>query len=309
MTTSETTPLIPRLGGEPKSKGKLGQCAENIVSVENRVLFTGFLVTLSFSFTQVPLFYVFHLMTCEVYWEDKPPFEGPGDRCSQDAIASNTALQYSILGMSTTFCGTINLLLTGWMVKKLGPRAALMVQTVVPAIRVATQILGVVAGGASGMLIIQTTQLITIIGGPAGYILVVNIFVSEVCEPLRRTAVFGKLQGAIMLGQSIGFLVGGMIGDTWDIRAPFDTAFVAFLTSSIWIGMALPYISPEEMPGNKNSGAVSGFFAPLKVLVPQKIRLSDGRLKKHYGIIFLAIGIFVGVVSHLPWLCCLEISC
>lgn len=44
-----------------------------------------------------------------------------------------------------------------------------MIQVVVPAIRVATQILGVVAGKTTGMLIIQCTQLITVIGGPAGY--------------------------------------------------------------------------------------------------------------------------------------------
>jgi hypothetical protein len=63
----------------------------------------------------------------------------------------------------------LNLFLAGWIVKKVGPRAALLIQTLVPAIRVATQILGVIAGGKAGMLIIQCTQLITIIGGPAGY--------------------------------------------------------------------------------------------------------------------------------------------
>lgn len=55
------------------------------------------------------------------------------------------------------------------MVKKFGPRTALMAQTFVPAIRVATQILGVVAGKRTGMIIIQSTQLITILGGPVGY--------------------------------------------------------------------------------------------------------------------------------------------
>lgn len=66
--------------------------------------------------------------------------------------------------------GTINLFVAGWTVKKFGPRAALLVQTVVPAIRVSAQILGVVAGRSAGMLIIQATQLITIVGGPAGYV-------------------------------------------------------------------------------------------------------------------------------------------
>ncbi len=36
--------------------------------------------------------------------------------------------------------------------------------------------------------------------------LVANIIAGEVVEPLRRTAVFGMLQGSIMLGQGIGYL-------------------------------------------------------------------------------------------------------
>ena len=63
----------------------------------------------------------------------------------------------------------MNLFITGWAVKKFGPRLALMVQIFVPAIRVATQILGVVAGNRAGIIIFQCTQLITILGGPVGY--------------------------------------------------------------------------------------------------------------------------------------------
>lgn len=44
-------------------------------------------------------------MTCDSYYDTHPPFEGPGDRCSRDEIAAGTATQFSILGMSTTFCG------------------------------------------------------------------------------------------------------------------------------------------------------------------------------------------------------------
>lgn len=65
--------------------------------------------------------------------------------------------------------GTLNLFVTGLVVKKYGPRFALVLQTVVPAIRVATQVLGVIAGGEAGIMIIQVTQLITILGGPSGY--------------------------------------------------------------------------------------------------------------------------------------------
>lgn len=108
-------------------------------------------------------------MVCEDYYSHHSPFDGVGDRCNRNDIAAETATQFSILGMTTTFCGTINLFVAGWTVKKFGPRLALMVQILVPAIRVATQILAVMAGGATGITIFQCTQLITVIGGPAGY--------------------------------------------------------------------------------------------------------------------------------------------
>ncbi|KAJ4248590.1 hypothetical protein NW757_008238 [Fusarium falciforme] len=201
--------------------------------------------------------------------------------------------------MSTTFCGTLNLFVAGWTVKKFGPKAALLAQIFIPAIRVVTQIIGVVAGKSEGMMIIQATQLITILGGPAGYILVVNIIAGEVVEPLRRTAVFGQLQGAIMLGQGLGYLTGGMIGDAIDIRAPFDVAFVSFILAGIYVFFSLPYISPESMSNGQKPGqqGVSGFLAPLRVLTPQTLRLKDGKYRKHYGVIFLCSGIFLGVLA------------
>ncbi|KAF4446988.1 hypothetical protein F53441_9459 [Fusarium austroafricanum] len=291
MASDETTPLLPKKG---EGKSRIGNCLRRAFNVENRILIAGFLITLSFSFTQVPLFYVFHLMTCDSFYDKHPPYEGPGDRCSRDEIAAGTATQYSILGMRT-----LNLFVTGWMSKKFGPRAALLAQIFVPAIRVVTQILGVVAGKDRGMMIIQLTQIITILGGPAGYILVVNIIAGEVVEPIRRTAVFGQLQGAIMLGQGIGYLTGGMIGDAIDIRAPFDVAFISFILAGIYAWSALPYISPESMSNGANSDkqGVSGFLAPLKILTPQKLRLADGRVKKHLGVIFLCSGIFLGVLA------------
>ncbi|KAK4131603.1 MFS general substrate transporter, partial [Trichocladium antarcticum] len=269
------------------------------VRVENRILFAGFLITLSFSFTQVPIFYAFHLMVCDVFYSNHPPFAGPGDRCARNEIAAGTATQFSILGMSTTLCGTINLFVAGWMAKRFGPRAALMVQTFVPAIRVATQILGVGAGGRAGIIIFQCTQLITIVGGPVGYILVANIIAGELVEPVRRTAVFGTLQGYIMLGQGIGYLTGGIIGDTWGIRRPFEAAFCSFLLSTVYARLAIPHIAAESLSsGSKpDSKGLAGFFAPLRVLAPQRVLLSGGTVRNHYGVLFLCAGVFLGVLA------------
>ncbi|KAK7733687.1 hypothetical protein SLS53_008154 [Cytospora paraplurivora] len=265
-----------------------------------KVLMAGFIITFSFSFTQVPIFYVFHLMECDVYYETHPPFTGPGDRCANNDIAAGTALQYSILGMSTTFCGTLNLFVTGWTVKKWGPRAALIVQTFVPGIRVVAQIAGVLAGGNAGITIIQATQLITIIGGPAGYILVVNTIAGELVEPMQRTAVFGQLQGCIMLGQAISFLLGGKVGDYFGIRMPFQIAFLLFMFASVYARTVLPYISPESLSNGKQDSRGSGikaFLAPLRIMAPQRIRFLDGHVAKHYGIFFLCCGLFLGVLA------------
>ncbi|KAM0451182.1 hypothetical protein ACHAPV_010097 [Trichoderma viride] len=292
MASDEATPLLPgrKASTLTGQKGFRASVRGIFTNVENRILAAGFLICVAFSYTQVPLMYVFHLMVCDEYYDHHPPFEGPGQRCSRDEIAAGTAAQFSILGMSTTLCG--------WTVKKIGPRAALMIQTFVPAIRVLAQILGVIAGKRTGMLIIQGTQLFTIVGGPAGYILVTNIIASELVEPSRRTVVFGKLQGSIMLGQSIGYLAGGMIGDAIDIRAPFDIACITFLIACVYVRFGLPYISPESM-SNKKPGrqGIAGFFAPLKILVPQRMRSANGSIKKHYGVVILCAGIFLGVLA------------
>lgn len=265
-----------------------------------KVLLAGFIISFSFSFTQVPLFYVFHLMECDVYYESHPPYVGTGDRCALNEIAAGTATQFSILGMSTTFFGTLNLFVTGWMVKKVGPRLALVLQTFIPAIRVSAQVLGVFAGGNAGITIIQSTQLITILGGPAGYILVVNTIAGELVEPMQRTAVFGQLQGCLMLGQATGYLLGGMVGDAFGANMPFQVAFFLFLISSCYAAFVLPYISPDSLTDGKKDGnrkGVSGFLSPLKVMSPQGIRLATGHIIKHYGVFFLCCGIFLGVLA------------
>ncbi|RSM20139.1 hypothetical protein CDV31_000934 [Fusarium ambrosium] len=140
--------------------------------------------------------------------------------------------------------------------------------------------------------------LISIIGGPAGYVLIVNIMVSEIVEPIRRTSVFGKLQGCIMLGQGVGYLAGGMIGDVFGIQRPFEAAFVCFLLATLYARVALPYLAPEATFDNHtvNRGA-SEFFRPLKILLPQRVRLQSCRTVKHYGVLFLCCGVFLGVLA------------
>lgn len=51
MTTDERTPLIPK---EDTGRKSFTSWLRTAVSVENRILFAGFLITLAFSYTQVP---------------------------------------------------------------------------------------------------------------------------------------------------------------------------------------------------------------------------------------------------------------
>jgi hypothetical protein len=53
-TTTETTPLLPRERGGNGVATKSKSWLQRMFHVENRILFAGFLITLSFSYTQVP---------------------------------------------------------------------------------------------------------------------------------------------------------------------------------------------------------------------------------------------------------------
>lgn len=89
-----------------------------------------------------------------------------------------------------------------------------------------------------------------------------------------------------------------MIGDKFGVISPFQVAFCSFLVSSLFARLTIPYISAETLSDPKRSAkGLAGFFAPLKVLWPQNLRLASGRPAKHYGILFLCCGVFLGVVS------------
>lgn len=122
-----------------------------------------------------------------------------------------------------------------------------------------------------------------------------------------------------MLGQGIGYLSkpgistpmnahtngtylgGGMIGDKWGIRRPFEVAFFSFLLSTFYVRTALPYIAAGSLPSDSkpNPKGPAEFFAPLRVLSPQKVLLCSGAVKKHYGVLFLCAGVFLGVVGSI----------
>ncbi len=153
-----------------------------------------------------------------------------------------------------------------------------------------------------GILIIQCSQIMTIIGGPAGYILTLNSYITEVVEHEARTGVLGQLSGCTMFGTSLGYLAGGLLSDIFGIIAPFRATLMLFLISCLYVLFFLPWIPPNEEAVKKTSKGFKRFFGPLKMFAAQKWVLGDGRIQKEWGTLLLGIGVFLGVLatSYVP---------
>lgn len=142
-------------------------------------------------------------MTCDAYYDahpNAPPPVGTPDRCAIPEINANTARSLSLLGSSMTFFGIMNLFITTAAIKRFGVKATLAMQVFWPGFRLAVQYVGIVIGGNTGIIIVQSSQVITIIGGPVGYMLALNTYVVETTQDKERTGYLGILQGYNMLG-------------------------------------------------------------------------------------------------------------
>lgn len=246
------------------------------------------------------MIYVFRLMTCSEYYKTHEPFSDPIlDRCAIPDIESNTAKAVSLLGTTTTIFGVINLIFSGFLIKKFGVKAALIQQTIWPAVRLCCQIAAVTISFRQGMLIIQITQFICALGGPAGYLLALNTYANRLAEPERRTAVFGQLQGAVMFGTAFGYFLGGVSGDYFGIRKPFEIAFFLMIIATFYTMFFLPYIAPTKMeqPEQANKKSFAYIFGAAKLFIPTKIRLADGRMRRYWGVFLLGAGVFWGVLA------------
>lgn len=209
------------------------------------------------------------------------------------------AWELTILAASTTVFGLLNLLVAGWSIKRFGVKRALMAQVFWPAVRLAVQNVGVMVGSNAGILIVQASQIMTIIGGPAGYILALNSFITDVVLPEERTGALGRLAGAMQIGSAIGFLAGGLIGEAFGLLAPFQVTLVLLLLSFIYVILALPSISQvvdDTSPNEKPLGLMR-FFGPLHVFTPQRWTLPNGRSSRQFGALTLGIGVFLAILA------------
>ncbi|KAJ7601854.1 hypothetical protein DFH06DRAFT_1260101 [Mycena polygramma] len=294
---TESTPLLQGAADGLNRKG--------LFSPYRRVLFATFLLSTTFWFTSTPLMYAYRIFNCEEYYADPthPPYTGTGDACAITAVETSTAKDISVMVILSTFSGTANLLLTTWQIRNWGLRSAIVQQTFWPALRNLTQIYATFVGGRLGITIMQSTQLITILGGGAGYMLSANSYIAEVVEPVERTAAFGVLAGMSMLGSAVGYTVGGLANDLINISAPFEITFCLLVVSTLYTALLLPYIPPAATSAHKNGDAfpiqkrpesVLAFLACLTVFLPSKYAHRSGTF---WGLTLLGLGAFGGVLA------------
>jgi hypothetical protein len=243
-------------------------------------------------------------MACEDFYEHAQPYGGNGDRCSLPEIDASATRQIMILGMSTIVCGILNLPITGAQIRHRGPKLALLLNTFFPILRVSTQAVAVGIGSRTGIILMQCSQVFAIVGGPAGYLLTLNTSIAELVEPARRTASFGKLQGAAMFGTALGFLLGGIVGEATIIRRPFEITAGILTYCLFYCVFFIPYIDPKTMGGadGKKDSKPNKAASFIQILGPQTLRLENGRTMRYYGLSLLAVGGFIAglAVGYAP---------
>lgn len=297
------------------------------------ILLCAFFTSLTFGVTQAPILWVFRVMTCDAYYKDHPyhalstssaseasflfrsaistsfDAEVEGDKCAIHAIDASTALSMSLLGAGTTVFGVVNLFLTGNLIKRIGLKYTLLIQLFFAAVRLFIQNVAVEVGGSAGILVFQCSQIVGILGGPSGYILVLNNYITEVVDYEARTAALGILQGNMLFGSASGFLLGGLVSDAFGIKAPFRLTFLLFLSSGAYAATFLPSITPQkadkaEMTSVSKKTGFARFFGPLAVFWPRKFIGSDNIIRTEYGALLLACGVFLGInaTGYIPTL-------
>ncbi|RYP37900.1 hypothetical protein DL767_002772 [Monosporascus sp. MG133] len=117
----------------------------------------------------------------------------------------------------------------------------------------------------------QASQAITILGGPAGYTLILNTMTAEITEPAARTSTFGILQGVTMVGIALSYFAGGWVAEDLGIIRPFQLAAASLWFFCLYYLLYIPYIDPNTISGEKRETKPKGataFLGPLKSVAP-----------------------------------------
>ncbi|KAH6973439.1 hypothetical protein BKA56DRAFT_491460, partial [Ilyonectria sp. MPI-CAGE-AT-0026] len=247
------------------------------------------------SITLNSIIYSFRLMICDEYYRHHPPYTGEGDMCNISETEASTAKAVSVLGATVTINGVLNLIFANWSMKTFGLKSVLVQQLVGPTIRLGCQLFGVRVGGGTGIMLVQASQLLGVVGGSTGYVLVLTTFMSRVVSSSQQTMAFGRLHGAIMLGTAVAYLAGGIVSDYLGIGAAFISACAVMLGSIIYVIVALPKLPLITDESSAESGSIlAKITKPFRSLLKTNVGNSDTRT---YQRPLLALGVFCGVLA------------
>ncbi|KAL8279700.1 hypothetical protein RQP46_008013 [Phenoliferia psychrophenolica] len=176
---TESTPL---LAGDASQSPVAAATSKQLISPFRKLLLTCLMLSIAFIYTATPLIYAFRTISCDNLYADGtlPPYEGDGDRCANHEVESKTASSISVMVTLTTFSGVLNLISTGYYMRRWGVRMALVLQTLIP--------------------------------------LTANTYVAALVLPEDRTASFGIIQGVAMAGTALGYTPSG--GGIWGFLTP-----------------------------------------------------------------------------------------
>jgi hypothetical protein len=175
------------------------------------------------------------------------------------------------------------------MVKAWGIKQALLISIIWSVIRTFIQTVGVMTGAGVGIIIVQCSQVMIIFGGPAGYLLTLNSYATEVVLPSERTPVLGRVTGCAMFGTARCCLAGGILENKFSDIMHFEVVFGLFFVSTLYTYLSLPYIPLSDQE-------LGAFFEPLKMLTRRIWTLKDGR-NRQYGVLLLRIGAFLAAFA------------
>ena len=94
-------------------------------------------------------------------------------------------------------------------------------------------------------------------------------------------------------------VVGGISGDTFGIKSPFEIALILMIIATFYSALCLPYVAPTGASSTAGS-PVKGFAAlmgPTRMLLPQLWILPSGQRRKQWGAPLLAWGVYLGVLA------------
>lgn len=175
-----------------------------------------------------------------------------------------------------------------------------MVNLLFAILRLSMQAVCIDISAGTGLMLLHVSQLLTTLGGTAGSTLILNTLLVNLLEPTVRISALGKLAGVTMLGNALGYQLGGSLADYLGQRAPFVIAAATLGVSQIFVYLCLPRNDLSSSSNQSNSSLDQahldqGYWSLLGLLAPRSLRLQDGKLVRYYGVMLLTIG-FAAVV-------------